>query len=234
MQAACWRERRRSRGERAARDRRRTSREIGSGPLIGLLKWPHSLYRPTLPAGIRGGCRPPLSRPAIGASPSGKAVDFDSTIRRFESSRPSQPVRCPETLPSTMLQRPANGGLLRIGYQSPGSEIGVSGSEIADSLRRIFEIFPFSGDWRPETGFDMHCMAGLTVQTRQILRLCCWEIGNSEPALGAEVGGYLSTDKLSSESLSASCPFLRLVAPAVLRKSCLATGDDSPPPRRHL
>src|SRR5882757_1115429 len=41
---------------------------------------------------------------------------------------------------------PANGGLLRIGYPSPGSETGRSGSEIANSLRRIFEIFPFSGD----------------------------------------------------------------------------------------
>ena len=27
---------------------------------------------------------------AVGASPSGKAVDFDSTMRRFEPSRPSQ------------------------------------------------------------------------------------------------------------------------------------------------
>jgi hypothetical protein len=35
---------------------------------------------------------------------------------------------------------------LRIGYQSPGSETGRGGSEIADSLRQIFEIFPFSGD----------------------------------------------------------------------------------------
>ena len=31
-----------------------------------------------------------LTGPVLGASPSGKAVDFDSTIRRFESSRPSQ------------------------------------------------------------------------------------------------------------------------------------------------
>ena len=30
---------------------------------------------------------------AGGASPSGKAADFDSAIRRFESSRPSQPFR---------------------------------------------------------------------------------------------------------------------------------------------
>ena len=57
-----------------------------------LLKWLNSLYRPALPEGIRAGYRPPLSRQSIGASPSGKAVDFDSTMRRFESSRPSQPV----------------------------------------------------------------------------------------------------------------------------------------------
>jgi hypothetical protein len=55
-----------------------------------LLKWLNSLYRPALPEGIRAGYRPPLSRQSIGASPSGKAVDFDSTMRRFESSRPSQ------------------------------------------------------------------------------------------------------------------------------------------------
>src|SRR4051794_17046115 len=32
-------------------------------------------------------------RPRIGASPSGKAPDFDSGMRRFESSRPSYPMR---------------------------------------------------------------------------------------------------------------------------------------------
>src|ERR1700738_3022884 len=67
-------------------------------------------------------------------------------MSKFESSQVSQPVRRPETLPSTMPQRPANGGLLRIGYRSPGSGIGGSGSEIADRLRRTFEIFPLSGD----------------------------------------------------------------------------------------
>jgi hypothetical protein len=59
-----------------------------SGPR--LLKWLNSLYRPALSEGIRGRLVPPLSRQLIGASPSGKAVDFDSTMRRFESSRPSQ------------------------------------------------------------------------------------------------------------------------------------------------
>src|ERR1700730_8528941 len=64
----------------------------------------------------------------------------------FESSEVSQAVRRLETLPSVTSEMPANGGLLRIGYRSPGSQIGRCGSEIADSLRRIFEIFPFLGD----------------------------------------------------------------------------------------
>jgi putative endonuclease len=34
-----------------------------------------------------------MVRDPVGASPSGKAPDFDSGIRRFESSRPSQPAR---------------------------------------------------------------------------------------------------------------------------------------------
>ena len=55
-----------------------------------LLKYLNSLYRPALPKGNPQG--PSCRFPAVGASPSGKAVDFDSTIRRFESSRPSQPL----------------------------------------------------------------------------------------------------------------------------------------------
>jgi hypothetical protein len=119
------------------------SRRIRSS---SLLKWLNSLYRPAWPEESGRELVPPHSRPSIGASPSGKAVDFDSTMRRFESSRPSQPVRRLETLPSVTSEMPANGGLLRIGYRSPGSQIGRCGSEIADSLRRIFEIFPFLGD----------------------------------------------------------------------------------------
>jgi hypothetical protein len=41
---------------------------------------------------------------------------------------------------------PTNGGLLRIGGRSPGSEFGHFRLGIADSLRPIFEIFPFSAD----------------------------------------------------------------------------------------
>jgi hypothetical protein len=55
----------------------------------------------------------------------------------------SQPVRRLEILPSAMAEMPANGGLLRFRNRSPGSQFGHFGSEIADSLRRTFEIFPF-------------------------------------------------------------------------------------------
>jgi hypothetical protein len=43
-------------------------------------------------------------------------------------------------------EKPANGGLLRINYQSPGSDFRHSQSGIADSLQRKFEKLPFLGD----------------------------------------------------------------------------------------
>ena len=46
---------------------------------------------------VRG---PKRDLPSVGASPSGKAPDFDSGIRRFESFRPSHP-----TLPRSFGQR---------------------------------------------------------------------------------------------------------------------------------
>jgi hypothetical protein len=91
-------------------------------------------------------------------------------IYKFESSEVSQPVRRLETLPSITSEKPANGWLLRIGYRSPGSEIGRCGSEIADSLRRIFEIFPFSGDSDRRLG-----------SIRTAWRSLQWNIANSPP-----------------------------------------------------
>jgi adenylate cyclase len=44
------------------------------------------------------------------------------------------------------VERPANGGLSLIRHQSPGSSFRRSRSQIADSLRRIFEKLPFLGD----------------------------------------------------------------------------------------
>ena len=62
----------------------------------------------------------------------------------------SQAVRRLEILPRATPEMPANGGLLRIGGRSLDSEFGPLQGEISDSLRRIFEIFPFLGDggWR--------------------------------------------------------------------------------------
>jgi hypothetical protein len=54
------------------------------------LKWLQAGYRPGVARGNPRGYRPAAFQTAFGASPSGKAVDFDSTMRRFESSRPSQ------------------------------------------------------------------------------------------------------------------------------------------------
>src|SRR5665811_1518137 len=82
----------------------------------------------------------------MGASLSRKAVDLDSTMRRFESSRPSQPVTQLEIVTSEIIEMPANGGLLQVYAPSLNSQSRQSLSEIADSLWRIFEIFPFSGD----------------------------------------------------------------------------------------
>ena len=47
---------------------------------------------PSHPTVAIGPARPKF-QPAIGASPSGKAADFDSAIRRFDPCRPSQPIR---------------------------------------------------------------------------------------------------------------------------------------------
>jgi hypothetical protein len=58
----------------------------------------------------------------------------------------SQAVRRSEKVPLILAERPANGGLLRTSHQSPGSDFGHSQREIADSLRRTFEKFPFFGD----------------------------------------------------------------------------------------
>jgi hypothetical protein len=71
---------------------------------------------------------------------------FQSTISRFESSRPSQAVRRSEKMSLILAERPANGGLLRISQRSPGSNFRHSQSEIADSLRQTFEKLPFLGD----------------------------------------------------------------------------------------
>jgi hypothetical protein len=94
----------------------------------------------------------------------------------------SQAVRCSEIVPLIFAERPANGGLLRINPQSPGSDFGHSPSEMADSLRRTFEKFPFLGDRGRRQGSICTAWRACSA-TRRILRLGRRQVGNAEPAL---------------------------------------------------
>lgn len=89
-----------------------------------------------------------------------RASDFQFAISRFESSGPSQPVRRSENTSLIPAERPANGRFPSMRHRSPGSSFQDFRSQIADSLRRIFEKLPFFGDggrrpgsictvWRP-------------------------------------------------------------------------------------
>ena len=75
----------------------------------------------------------------------------------------SQAVRRLKILPLVMPEIPANGGLSRIGSRSLGSEFGRFRSQIADSLWRLFEIFPFFGDGDRRLGSIRYCMADVAV-----------------------------------------------------------------------
>src|SRR3981081_1367817 len=65
----------------------------------------------------------------------------------YVSKKGSHPVRRSEKMSLILAERPANGGLLRIGGLSLDSEFGQFRSKIADSLRQTFEKLPFLGDW---------------------------------------------------------------------------------------
>jgi hypothetical protein len=88
-----------------------------------------------------------LGSPEIAKFPVKFPISREFAWRRVRSAlrrQPTSPARREMSL--SLGERPANGGLLRIGHQSPGSDFGHSRSEIADSLRRTFEKLPFLGD----------------------------------------------------------------------------------------
>jgi hypothetical protein len=117
-----------------------------------LLKWLNSLYRPAVPEGIRGaGSLRRFSGPSVGASPSGKAVDFDSTMRRFESSRPSQAFRVSENFLLWMRKARKTRAFL-IANSLWRLMFELLGPRIPKSLQPNPTKLPFSGDspWRPE------------------------------------------------------------------------------------
>jgi hypothetical protein len=86
-----------------------------------------------------------------------------------------------------MPEMAANGGLLQIGSRSPGSGFGHLQSQIADSLRRIFEIFPFfgDGDWRP--GSIRHCVVQFAVQFAKFSALAAGKLRLLTPHCRAEL-----------------------------------------------
>src|SRR5712664_2058438 len=131
----------------------------------------------------------------------------------------SQPVRCSEILPSTMLEMPANGGLLQIGGPSPDSKFRYFQGQIADSLRRISEIFPFLGDggWRPGS----ICTAWPSLQ---------WNVANSPPWRPA-VGNNAKTDhfKPGISSRTRSMAGCARSPPSRGGRSAVATAERSTP-----
>jgi hypothetical protein len=116
-----------------------------------------SAQRPEKP-GSRDGCVSRMLSLQLQKSPTpdfeekcGNSPDISKGISqlgiyKFESSEVSQPVRRMEILPPAMLEMPANCGIFRFNGRSPGARFGHFRLGLADSLRRIFEIFLFSGD----------------------------------------------------------------------------------------
>jgi hypothetical protein len=125
-----------------------------------LLKYLNSHYRPALPKGNPQGqsCR----FPAVGASPSGKAVDFDSTMRRFESSRPSQPFRRSATISKKREEGPKIGAFYARGLVSRLPIRRSSGANCRKSPARSANIPVFSR-LSTETWCDLHCVGDRAV-----------------------------------------------------------------------
>jgi hypothetical protein len=86
-------------------------------------------------------------------------ADFDSTMRRFESSRPSQAVTQLKIVASEIIEVPAERGLSQTLIPSLYSKFAQSPREIGDSLWLLIEIFPFLGDAGRRPGFELHCVA---------------------------------------------------------------------------
>ncbi len=101
-------------------------------------------------SGLMGIARAGATPAKLGASPSGKAADFDSAIRRFESSRPSQAfTACRDFLLFSGKSRELNGlRSLRGSLRPPGSEqkgfLGQFRAPVSDRHLPISGIFAVS------------------------------------------------------------------------------------------
>lgn len=84
--------------------------------------------------------------PPVGASPSGKAPDFDSGIRRFDPSRPSQSVPCEPLLLPASRMRPSYRGLRTIYSLQPRTET-QTGADLGRFIGASL-CMPKSRSWR--------------------------------------------------------------------------------------
>ena len=125
-------------------------------------------------------------------------MDFDSTMRRFKSSRPSQPVCLLGKLRPTTREKPANGGLLRI--RRPVSRLQIWGHAGPNCRKSPDEYpnIPVFGRPTPETEFDRHCMAELAVQFAKFSALADRNLGMPSPHCRAELAVQLA-ENVSNE-----------------------------------
>jgi hypothetical protein len=73
-----------------------------------------------------------------------RAADFDSTIRRFDPSRPSQPNPAFDWSSQENQDRAGNTGVFDFVSRLPFADFGT---QIAESLQPCPRIFPFCGDY---------------------------------------------------------------------------------------
>jgi hypothetical protein len=102
---------------------------------------------------------------------------FKMGIWKFESSQVSQPVWKLEIVPAKMREVPANGGIFQICAPSLDSQSLQLQSEIGDSLRRIFEIFPFLRDSDRRPGSIDTAWPGLQCKSGTFSALVAGKLG---------------------------------------------------------
>ena len=156
------------------------------------------------------GARAPKRLSAIGASPSGKAADFDSAIRRFESSRPSHTF-------------PASADLAETGGK-PGFPRAFAGADIADQCARpVMGSFPglVSNPGLPVSGTG-GCLGARRVRTTQRpVRNCAGASGNGKRS--TEAADYRFDQPSAGPALAPDPPSARAgCAPAMQASDCPA------------
>jgi hypothetical protein len=168
---------------------------------------------------------------AVGASPSGKAVDFDSTIRRFESSRPSQAFQRSATIPKKREKGPKITAFRAFGFVSKLPIPRFWGANCRKSPATSANI-PVLRRLRPETWFDLHCKGRHAAFSTVLSSHLFVKAGVSDRALRGDGGirfCVLIRFRQKAYQFSAgrfrSCGLWRLVG-KILRDLCVELGDE--------